>query len=87
MRTGALVCPVTIETSASIEAGFGVTLVDVVLAVAPGEAWRAQTRESVDAVHTGAAIEAGAAEKQINIMYETSKSKYSAAYLEEKIQI
>lgn len=36
------------------------------LAVAPGETRRAQTREGVDAVHTGAAVEAGAAEKNKN---------------------
>lgn len=38
MRTGALVRPITVKTSSSIEAGFGVTLVDIILAVAASEA-------------------------------------------------
>lgn len=59
-RTGALVRPVTVKTRAAVEAGLGVTLVDVVLAVAAGEARQAETGEGVDAVHAGAAVEAGA---------------------------
>lgn len=37
MRTGAFVRPVTVKTRASVEARFGVTLIDVILAVAAGE--------------------------------------------------
>jgi len=61
VRAGALVGAVAVVARATVQAGLGVTLVDVVLAVATREARRAQTREGVDAVHTGAAIEAGAA--------------------------
>ena len=60
MLTGALVRPVAVLAGASVDAGFGVALVDVVLAVAPGEARQTQAGEGVDAVHTGAAVEAGA---------------------------
>lgn len=67
-RTGALVCPVTVKTRAAVEAGLGVTLVDVVLAVAAGEARQAETGEGVDAIHTGAAVEAGAEiDKKLNV--------------------
>lgn len=37
MRTGALVRPIAVKTSASIEARFGVTLIDIILAVAASE--------------------------------------------------
>lgn len=37
VRTGALVCPVAVKTRAPIEARFGVTLVDIILAVASSE--------------------------------------------------
>lgn len=37
VRTGALVRPITVQTRASIEARFGVTLVDIILAVAASE--------------------------------------------------
>lgn len=40
MRTGALVCAVTVLTCAAVQTGFGVTLVDVMLAVAASEARR-----------------------------------------------
>lgn len=62
--TGALICPITVKTRAAVEAGPGVTLVDVVLAVAAGEPRQTETGEGVDAVHTGAAVEAGAEESQ-----------------------
>lgn len=58
--TGALICPITVKTRAAVEAGLGVTLVDVVLAVAAGEPRQAEAGEGVDAIHTGAAVEAGA---------------------------
>ena len=62
MRAGALVGAVAVLAGASVQTGFGVALVDVVLAVAAHEAGGAPTREGVDAVHAGAAVEAGAAE-------------------------
>lgn len=64
MRAGTLVGAVAVLAGAAVQTGFGVALVDVVLAVAPGEARRTQTCEGVDAVHTGATVEAGAAEKK-----------------------
>lgn len=62
MRTGALVSPVTVEAGAPIEARPRVAFVDVILAVAAGEAGKTQARECIDAIHTGAAVEAGAEE-------------------------
>lgn len=59
-RTGALICSVTVKTCATIEAGLGVTLVDVILAVAASESRQTETGEGVDAVHTGATVEARA---------------------------
>lgn len=79
---GALVRAIAVLAGAAIQAGFGVALIDVVLAVAPGETRRAQTREGVDAVHTGAAVEAGAAEKNKNKCCMTfSKIKVFCSFL------
>lgn len=64
MQAGALVSAVAVVARAAVLAGFGIALVDVMLAVVSREARRAQTREGVDAVHAGAAVEAGAAEKK-----------------------
>lgn len=65
MRAGAFVGAVAILAGAAVHAGLRVTLVDVMLAIVPGEAWRAQAGEGVDAVHTGAAVEARAARKDL----------------------
>ena len=65
--TGTLERPVAVLAGASVDAGFGVALVDVVLAVAPGEAGQTQAGEGVDAVCTGAAVEAGAVGKILMI--------------------
>lgn len=59
-RTGALICSITVKTCATIEAGLGVTLVDVILAVAASESRQTETGEGIDAIHTGATIEARA---------------------------
>lgn len=56
LRAGALVCAVAVLTGASIHAGSGVALVDVMLAVVSSEPRWAQAREAVDAIHTCAAI-------------------------------
>lgn len=66
MRAGTLVGAVAVQTGATVEAGLGVTLVDVVLAVAAGEAWQTQAGEGIDAIHAGATIEARAREKTHN---------------------
>lgn len=66
MRTGALVCPVTVQTGASIEARSGVALIDVILTVAAGESGQTQAGEGIYSIHAGAAIEAGAKEMQRN---------------------
>lgn len=58
MRTGALVCPITIKTSASIEAWLRVTLIDIILTVAASETSQTQAGEGVNSIHTGSAIEA-----------------------------
>lgn len=60
LRAGALVSPVAVLARPPIQAGPGVTLVDVVLTINAGEARRADTGEGVDAIHTGGPIEAGA---------------------------
>ena len=60
MGTGALVGAIAVQAGPSVEAGSGVTLVDVMLAVAAGEARRTQAGEGVDAVHTRTPVEAGA---------------------------
>lgn len=67
MRTAAFVGAVAVLAGAAVHAGFGVALVDVVLAVVPGEARRAQAGEGVDAVHTGAAVKARAAKKDTTV--------------------
>lgn len=60
MRARALVRPVTVQASPTVEARLGVALVDVILAVAAGEAGQAEASEDVDSVHAGAAVEARA---------------------------
>lgn len=77
--TGALVCSVTVEARAAIEAGLGVTLVDVILAVAAGESRQAETGEGVDAVHTGAPVEAGAEASHGINCYESFSSERMTA--------
>lgn len=64
LGAGALVGPVAVLAGAPVQAGFGVALVDVVLAVDTREARRAHAGEGVDSVHTGAAVEAGAVEQR-----------------------
>lgn len=56
LRAGALVCAVAVLTGASIHAGSGVALVDVMLAVVSSEPRWTQAREAVDAIHTCATI-------------------------------
>lgn len=41
MWAGALVCAITVLAGATVHAGFGVALIDVMLAIATSEAWRA----------------------------------------------
>lgn len=53
-------------TGPSINTGVGVTLVDIMLAVAAREARRAQAGEGVDAIHAGTTIETGASDKKKN---------------------
>lgn len=65
MQAGALVSAVAVVACAAVLAGFGITLVDVMLAIVARESRRAQTREGVDAIHAGAAVEAGAAGKML----------------------
>lgn len=60
LGTGALVCAIAVLTRAPVQARLGVTLVDVVLAVAAREAGQADTGEGVDAIHACATVEAGA---------------------------
>lgn len=60
LGTSALVRPVAVLARAPVQARLGVTLVDVMLAVAAREAGQAHAGEGVDAVHTGPTIEAGA---------------------------
>lgn len=64
MQAGAFVCAVAVVACAAVLAGFGIALVDVVLAVVARESRRAQAREDVDAIHTRAAVEAGAAGRE-----------------------
>ena len=64
MQAHALVGAVAVLAGAAIQAGLGVTLVDIMLAVTASEAWWAYAGEGVDAVHAGASIEAGAVEKK-----------------------
>lgn len=60
MRARALVRPVAVQASPTVEARLGVALVDVILAVAAGEARQAEACEHVDSVNAGAAVEARA---------------------------
>lgn len=62
MWAGALVSAIAIQAGATIQTRFGVALIDVMLAVATSESRWAQTCEGIDTIHTGASIEAGAAE-------------------------
>lgn len=77
-RTRALICSVTVETCAAIEAGLGVTLVDVILAVAASESRQTEAGEGVDAVHTGATVEAGAEASQDISCYNFEKVERQA---------
>ena len=70
MRTGALVGPIAVQAGTAVDAGLGVALVDVVLAMAAGETGQTQAGEGIDAVHTGAAVEARAAETQRQYVYD-----------------
>lgn len=63
MRTGALVCPITVKTGASIEAWLRVTLIYVILTVAASETSQTQAGEGVNSIHTGAAIKARAVQR------------------------
>lgn len=74
-RTGALICSIAVKTCATIEAGLGVTLVDVILAVAASESRQTETGEGVDAIHTGATVEARAEESQEIKCYKCFKKK------------
>lgn len=56
LRAGALVCAIAVLTGASIHAGSGVALVDVMLAVVTSEPHWAQACEAVDAIHACATI-------------------------------
>lgn len=67
MRAGALVCPVTVHTTASIEARFGVTLIDIILTVAAGKSRQTQAGEGIDSIHTGATIEARAVSAVVGV--------------------
>lgn len=58
--TGALVRPITVKTSASIEAWFGVTLIDIILAIAASESRQTKAGECIDSIHTCAPVEARA---------------------------
>lgn len=70
MQAGALVSAVAVVAGAAVLAGFGITLIDVMLAIVASKSRRAQTREGVDAIHASATIETGAAEKMwANIRY------------------
>lgn len=66
MSTGALVRPITVKTCASVEAWLGVTLIDIVLAVAASESRQTQAGEWINSIHTGATVEARAEETQDN---------------------
>lgn len=71
VRTGALVCPITVHTTASIETWFGVTLIDIILTVAAGKSRQTQAGEGIDSIHTGATIETRAKETQENEYVKT----------------
>lgn len=58
--TSALVRPIAVLTRASVQAWLGVTLINVMLAVAAREAGWTDAGEGVDAIHTGPTVEAGA---------------------------
>lgn len=67
MRTGALVCPITVKTRSPIEARFGVTLIDIILTVAASESRETQAGESINSIHTGATIEARAVSAVVGV--------------------
>lgn len=56
----AFVCSVAVLAGGAVHAGFRITFVDIMLAVVTGEPGRAEAGKRVDAVHTGATIEARA---------------------------
>lgn len=60
MRTGALIRPITIKTSSSIEARLGITLIDIKLAIASSESSETQASEGIDSIHTSTTVEARA---------------------------
>ena len=64
MGTGALVGSVAVQAGPPVDAGLGVALVDVMLAVDAGETRETQAGEGIDPVHAGATIEAGTRETQ-----------------------
>lgn len=67
VRARALVRPVTVEASSSIEARLGITLIDVILAVAASESRETLAGEGVDSIHAGASVEARAVETRDNV--------------------
>lgn len=64
MRTGAFICPITVKASTSIETWFGVTLIDIILAVAASESRQTQAGEGIYSIYTGTTIEARAEQTQ-----------------------
>lgn len=64
LRAGATEGLQGILTDASIEAGLGVTLIDLILAVGASEAWAAVTGITIDFICTRSSIEARAVEKR-----------------------
>lgn len=64
MRTGALIRPIAIKTSSSIEARLGVTLIYIKLAVASSESSETQASEWIDSIHTSTTIKAWATTEQ-----------------------
>lgn len=58
MWAGAFVGSVAVVAGATIQAGLGVTFVDIMLTVAASEARGANTSEGVDPIHTGTTVEA-----------------------------
>lgn len=64
LGTSTLVGSIAVLAGASVQAGSGVTLVDVVLAVAASEARWAQAGVGVDAVQTSPTVETRAGDKR-----------------------
>lgn len=63
-----------VHTGAPVEAGVGVTLVDLCQAEGAREAQGAPAGEGIDAIHTGATIETGAAGEEEQRKAETNCS-------------